>query len=518
MLKKNTLYIKLNRFFIFIKNENGAILLSFIFFLPVIIGLLFLSFEISHFIQKKARLSDAIEQATLALTIDNDEPPDGDNIKKEENRNFVIAYAKAYLPNETFSKPAINITSHSDHIKYQVDMTIHYPTKILNKIFQKVSSEVSINDNSRAIKYIAKAAEPTDVVFVTDYSGSMKFKFYDSNNEQVKIEALRKVFNNLYKKIQKNDNINIIGFVPFSWGTKISTSHIVNDEEVEKYCHFPFVPNAATPNFDYLKKYTLSRLKQFPGLENLDSVDNIKYGECLDKDHKKIKNEINEILKGNVEKKISEYLDTSCKISESQIIREVIESNIDYTATIKSIGLVNKPDQLMNIKLSDLLNGSICLKGSSAITFGHEITSLSQISDVLNAAPLGGTLVSSGILAANNIFQNAYSSRDKLMIILSDGNDSNDDEDKSSKKARNENYFYITQKLINMGMCERIKDNNIKMVFIAIGYIPKEDIDWKKCVGEKNFYLAKNVSELKLSINQALARIDTEVGRNIPKN
>lgn len=104
------------------------------------------------------------------------------------------------------------------------------------------------------------------------------------------------------------------------------------------------------------------------------------------------------------------------------------------------------------------------------------------------------------------------------MIILSDGNDSNDDEDKSSKKARNENYFYITQKLINMGMCERIKDNNIKMVFIAIGYIPKEDIDWKKCVGEKNFYLAKNVSELKLSINQALARIDTEVGRNIPKN
>lgn len=41
MLKKNTLYIKLNTFFIFIKNENGAILLSFIFFLPVIIGLFF---------------------------------------------------------------------------------------------------------------------------------------------------------------------------------------------------------------------------------------------------------------------------------------------------------------------------------------------------------------------------------------------------------------------------------------------------------------------------------------------
>ncbi|CFQ53913.1 Uncharacterised protein [Yersinia frederiksenii] len=41
MLKKNTLYIKLNTFFIFIKSENGAILLSFIFFLPVIIGLFF---------------------------------------------------------------------------------------------------------------------------------------------------------------------------------------------------------------------------------------------------------------------------------------------------------------------------------------------------------------------------------------------------------------------------------------------------------------------------------------------
>lgn len=64
----------------FIKNESGAILSPFIILIPLIIGLLFLSFEISRFIQKKAKLSDAIEQATLALTVEND----SHNITKKE--------------------------------------------------------------------------------------------------------------------------------------------------------------------------------------------------------------------------------------------------------------------------------------------------------------------------------------------------------------------------------------------------------------------------------------------------
>ena len=71
MLKNNFISEEKFSFLFFIKDEKGAILLPFIIFLPVFIGLIFLSFEISHFLQKKARLSDAMEQATLTLTVIN---------------------------------------------------------------------------------------------------------------------------------------------------------------------------------------------------------------------------------------------------------------------------------------------------------------------------------------------------------------------------------------------------------------------------------------------------------------
>ncbi len=74
-------------------------------------------------------------------------------------------------------------------------------------------------------------------------------------------------------------------------------------------------------------------------------------------------------------------------------------------------------------------------------------------------------------------------------------------------------------KLITEGMCQKIKDNGIKMVFIGIGYVPDNNIiDWEKdCVGTGNFYLAKNAHELEISIERALV-VDDEVGRNIPKS
>lgn len=63
------------------------------------------------------------------------------------------------------------------------------------------------------------------------------------------------------------------------------------------------------------------------------------------------------------------------------------------------------------------------------------------------------------------------------------------------------------------------------MAFIAIGYIPLHDttspryIDWKECVGEKNYYEAQNTSELEAELLQALGMVDTsEVGRNMPKS
>ncbi|OWF82198.1 hypothetical protein B4900_00435 [Yersinia rohdei] len=141
----------------------------------------------------------------------------------------------------------------------------------------------------------------------------------------------------------------------------------------------------------------------------------------------------------------------------------------------------------------------------------------SQFSKILNSRANGGTLISSGILSGNNLFKETNNNNRKIMVILSDGDDNDNTHAGDNRINKDAPYLNITKKLIDNGMCERIKDNDIRMVFIAIGYTPDENIDWKKCVGEGNFYLASNAQELELDINRALATEDTEVGRNTPK-
>ncbi|CNK81293.1 putative fimbrial anchor [Yersinia frederiksenii] len=504
MLKKNALYLELNTFFIFIKNENGAILLSFVLLLPIIMGVLFLSFEISHFIQKKARLSDAIEQATLALTIDNDQPPDGDDEKIARNNKLVTSYANAYLPSETFSIPHIDITSHSDHNKYQVDIVMNYPIIILNKLFKTFPSEIKANDNAMAIKYTSARSTPTDVVFVADYSGSMTLKFDKDQGSETKIQALRRIFKDFHQKIQHNDIVDVIGFVPFSWGSKIKPYDMDNNSPEALFCHFPFVPKKFRPDSNYLHQYTFSGLKQFSGLENLDLVDNIKYGECDDESYEIIKKNIKTKTETSVLKNAYKHLDRSCYIKYFDTIAEIIDDNIDYSQTMESIDSDNKT---IDILMPSVLNNDICLGNSNAHIYTQSNNISEDNSEVLNATAGGETLISAGILAGNKLFDK-NNNHNKLMIILSDG----DDTIIAKRK------YFISEKLINMGMCERIKANDIKMVFIAIGYRPDNRIDWKECVGEENFYLAENAHRLELAINQALVVNDTEVGRNIPKS
>lgn len=502
MLRDNYFLRKINNFIFFIKNENGAILLPFIIFLPVFIGLIFLSFEISHFTQKKARLSDAIEQATLALTVENNDNPD-DN-QQQKNTDLVRNYASAYLPSERFSDAKIEINKYQDHLEYNVAITMNYPASFLNKVsFLGKNRTIEAHDNSAAIKYIPIDSQPTNVVFVTDYSGSMNDHFDNSHIQETKIEALRRIFKDLESIIKNNSNINFIGFAPFSWGSKLAYGNNSDNLKYHAVCHFPFVPKKFRIDNDYLSQYTLSGLKKFPELKTLEDIDTIQYGQCTSNDYDRIHVEINNKIDEDNDnyKKAHDHLEHSCHIEYFDTIVEIIEDNIDYKKTIESI---NRPDKTLDIKLSSVLDKDICLRDSDAYIYDIFNMQKTDFSKLLEAEPSGGTLVSSGILAGNNMLN--YTSNKKLMIILSDGNDD------SGNLTTN-----ISQKLIDMGMCERIRENGIKMAFIAIGYEPRDDIDWKKCVGNENFYLAHNAHELEIDIKQALVT-NTEVGRNIPKN
>ncbi|CNK44791.1 putative tight adherance operon protein [Yersinia mollaretii] len=527
MLKNRSIFRKYGLLSLFIKNDKGAILLPFVIFLPIFIGLLFLSFEISQFLQKKAKLSDAIEQATLALTVENNDIPDANQSQK--NRDLVTHYATAYLPSEKFSTPIIDISNNKGHLLYKAETTMSYPAQFLanNPL---ANTKISIADSGAARKDVAVGpSELTDVVFVVDYSSSMNNSFYGAGGKK-KIEILREIFHRLNDNILKNSNINTIGFIPFSWGTK---TIVGGGSKFKTYCHFPYVPKKHRPAGDYLRQYTSVNLKQFLTPERFHDVEHIKYGELSYEENSDVFFKVEYEISQRKSIFADNFLFNTFFIRNAPNIVRIIKDNIDYDRTIS---LISNKYEAIDIPISDVLNDGFCLDNSNAYSLEFNKVSGKNITESLATTPDGATLVSSGILAANNLFKKANDGNKKIMIVISDGEDSGNKStiDKKGNDVLIDDYianaeerktYRITKNLIDKGMCEAIADNQIRMVFIAVGYTPESDvysptyIDWEKCVGKDNFYLAKDAHELEADLQQALGGENIrDVGRNTPKH
>lgn len=530
MLINRCVFRKYRFLSLFFKNEKGAILLPFIVLLPMFSGLLFLSFEISQFLQKKAKLSDAIEQATLALTVENNSIPDANQSQK--NIDLVTHYATAYLPSEKFSTPIIDISNNKGHLLYKAETTMSYPAQFLanNPL---ANTKISMADNSAARKDVAIGpSELTDVVFVVDYSSSMNLPFSGSAST-TKIEILREIFHRLNANILKNADINTIGFIPFSWGTK---KIVGTGSQSKKYCHFPFVPKQYDLAGDYLGKYTPVNLKQFLTPKISREVKSIGYGRLHQDENKDIYKKVQEEIIQRKSTFAEDFLFNTYNISNAYNVIRIIKDNIDYDKTIISM---SNTHETIDIPTNDVLNTQFCVRkqANEAEVYSLEFNNISEstITESLATTPIGATLVSSGILSANDLFKNSNNNK-KLMIVLSDGDDSGNimTIDKTGKSVSIEEYitnieerknYYITKNLIDKGMCEAIAANQIRMVFIAIGYTPESNansptyIDWEKCVGKDNFYLAKDAHKLEADLQQALRGDNIrDVGRNTPKH
>ncbi|HDZ9832043.1 TPA: pilus assembly protein [Yersinia enterocolitica] len=510
---------KFNRLTQFKKNEHGAILVSFIIIFPFFIALTFIIFEVSIFLQKKAKLSDAIEQATLALTVENHSniPNDAQTIR---NAELVTAYGNAYLPLETFSTPEIEIIEHLTHLEYRARATLSYPPQFLTKSpTTNTDNNIHIADSAVARKNIFLApTEETDVVFVVDYSFSMDQKF-NENSSTKKIDDLRRIFEKLNDTILRNDNVTSIGFIPFTWGTK---KRVNTTEGIKEYCHFPFSPKKHRPDGDYLRGYTSEELMELPELSHIEGLDKLEPGKLKHDDFIKIKKRIYEAYgikgeplnfgyatyfeddrdKNNV---AIERLHNIFYANNSFFLQAKIIENIDFTETINSI--TNSSDTI-DIPMSDIYLNGFCLKNSEAHSLVLDDNN-DSLSDIEIFEPLGDTLISSGILTGNKLLRESDSTNNnKLMVILSDGKDS-------------VSQYDVTKTLIAKGMCDKIKQNNIRMAFIAIGYSADDSgsIDWKECVGEGNYYEAYNAHELEADLRGALGSTEIrEVGRNTPKD
>jgi tight adherence protein G len=399
-------------------DERGVYAVSFVMLSGLLLGMAAFGLEGSRYITERARLSDAMEQAALALTAEDN----GEGAA----RNYTLSqdYFRAYMrhdiavftPKVVVNRGTSSNNNNLTYVEYRVSGKTLQDTWLSSALFPGFDKQVTIGDNGAARKYRSNM----DVIFVTDFSGSMNDRFDGST----KLAELKRIVLQLSTELFSYDINNKVGFVPFGWGGREGG-----------YCDFPFVTTSTWP-----------------------------YNRLTVADYRRL------------------------------------ESYVDVPATVAAI-----PNKVNDIKIPlRNVDSSTCLSASSS--WKVPLTpSMSDIQQIQRMTAQGGTLVSTGVLLGVPYLASGTASR-KVMVIVSDGADDPDN-------------ISLTPRLIRAGMCDKIRevistDESVgKISFIGINYKPT--VDWKQCVGEKNFYLPQNIRELEDDLRRAVFE---EVGHNILKD
>ncbi|GLR07775.1 TadE/TadG family type IV pilus assembly protein [Mixta theicola] len=398
-------------------DRRGAFAISFVMLSTLLMSLAAFGLEGSRYITERARLSDAMEQAALALTAEDN--------GAGAARNYTLAsdYFRAWMRNEkrvitpkiTVNSGVVANNSLLTYVEYRVSGHTVHDSWFSSSLFPSFDKEVAIGENGAA----RKLRSNMDVMFVVDFSGSMNFQL----GYQTKLVELKRIVLKLSEELFAYNIGNKVGFVPFGWGSKSGNM-----------CDFPFVANRPVP---------VNLLTQ-PA--------------------------------------------------------RVFEQYVDIAATIAAIP---KKINQFAIPLS-YVKKDYCLRES--YSWAVPLTSsMAQIRQIQGMTADGGTLVSSGVLLGVPYLTAGTAPR-KIMIIISDGID-----DPAG--------ISITPRLIEAGMCDKIRDVLStkeavgKISFIGINYAPT--YNWRRCVGEKNFYLPRNIYELERDLQRAVFE---EVGHNVVKD
>ncbi|EAA4084674.1 pilus assembly protein [Salmonella enterica subsp. salamae] len=415
----------INFFRRFINEQHGAYAVSCAMLFPFLFGMLCLALEGSRYITERARLSDAMEQAALALAAENN--------GAGHPRNNVLAkyYFSAYMRHDKrVYEPTVRVFTgfgetgqQLEYVEYRVSGSTGQDSWLTSSFFPSFPEQVDIGDNGAARKFRSNI----DVVFAADFTGSMDWMISGGGK---KIDELKRIIVMISRELFSYPGIiNKVAVIPFGWGVRDNSGT----------CILPFVSSSSQAS---------ELLKQ------KDSPDPFSL--------------------------IVPFFNLRATISA------IPGLSYDISAPINEV------------------NSAYCLSlaNTSEIPLTNNINNITRLQSM---TPMGGTLVSSGILAGAHELSKGSAAR-KVLVIVSDGQD-------------DPRGLGVSSGLLANGMCEKIrrelstKYSVAKIAFIAVGYNPTED--WEGCVGKTNFYTPETVKEFESAMRKAVFE---EVGHNIIKD
>ncbi len=211
------------------KHQKGHAAILFAMMIPALFGIFTLASDGARAIQTKARIEDAAEVATLAISAHND--PDQGNSSggsaSSTNRQIVTDYINAYISDvdtiqsikvykrsceeipECSAGLAIGEPRYFEHeVGVQTTQKSWFPG---NDAIVGMGESFTTTGHSLARKY---QSEAVDVMFAADFSGSMEDRWSGGNRKyQDLIEIIKNISDELQKfnDLEHNDNDNTMG-------------------------------------------------------------------------------------------------------------------------------------------------------------------------------------------------------------------------------------------------------------------------------------------------------------------
>lgn len=211
----------------FMLSTKGSIAIMFVLMIPMLFVFMAYYFDSVQLVAKQARLSDAVDEGTLAISSRGW----GDD-KHKENIDTVKRYLTSYLP-EAKSFRDIEVKLHDPAnscmtryyvtAKAEINMAFHY-----NK-FPSFDSTEFVSANSKACLRSSKMSFVGDFAFLIDLSSSMRCNMRpgsrcgDENgiSNDAKIEKLKDVVTNMIVEIMGSSEKSKFALVPFNVGVPI---------------------------------------------------------------------------------------------------------------------------------------------------------------------------------------------------------------------------------------------------------------------------------------------------------
>lgn len=462
------------------KKQQGVAAIILVLVLIPLFGSVFFALEGTRYIQKKTRLADAAEAAALAVTNQNPEKLTiAENNKEsqsltplENNNNLASAYINSYVRNidkdNIIITPEliINKNQNSDakyYYQYKVNVTTTHNSWFFNELIPSFNKTQNITATALARNYPKLTGDqPIDLVFVADFSGSMKDPAISSYEDKKKCIKWK-----TYTIIQhypiKNDSCRIIDYV--------KNSHY-NDWDIKYKC----------TNYNTCLKYKNRHIPVY------DSKINILKRSITD---------ISSIILENPDSKTEpEKLNRITFTAFNSYTYEKLDDKYNEITNITGHWRGHKYIYDLKSNVYNLFTKQPEIRRKNIDNSFYNIPITNDKKTLLNSiesmSPNGATSAYEGIMRGAQLLNygnkiEEYNNRKKILILLSDGQESDQFITNIYGEIIGEGEYKLKHLVVDYKLCEKIRkkfstDNNkMFMGMVGIGYRASNNDVFHQC-------------------------------------